>query len=133
MHQPAAAVAIAFWLFIAVVCVAGMIQGYRKRQLALEPLRIAIEHGQQLTPEIIARLLGQEERHERLDPQLLQVGGIITCAASLGVALLSLFVAQVFAPFHWLVLGVGLLALCVGVGLLIAANSLRRAAARYGA
>ena len=41
------AVAIAFWIFIAVVSVAGMVQDYRKRQLALEPLRIAIEHGQQ--------------------------------------------------------------------------------------
>jgi Domain of unknown function (DUF6249) len=134
MHHPAiAAVAIAFWIFIAVVSVAGMIQDYRKRQLALEPLRIAIEHGQQLTPEILARLLGREERHEQLDPQLLQVGGIITCAAGLGVGVLSLFVAQVFAPYHWLVLGVGLLAVCVGVGLLIAAKSLRGSAARYGA
>ena len=49
---------------LAVVSVAGMIQDYRKRQLALEPLRIAIEHGQQLSPEIIAKLLGREERHE---------------------------------------------------------------------
>jgi hypothetical protein len=127
MHHPAiAAVAIAFWIFIALVSVAGMIQDYRKRQLALEPLRIAIEHGQQLDPEIITRLLGREERHgEPLDPQLLKIGGIITCSSAFGVALLAPFVAQVFPPYHWLVLGVGLLALCVGVGLLIAANSLR--------
>jgi hypothetical protein len=72
-HTPGAgiaAVAIAFWIFIAVVSVAGMIQDYRKRQLALEPLRIAIEHGQQLSPEIIAKLLGRDEKHEELDPNL---------------------------------------------------------------
>jgi hypothetical protein len=127
MHHPAiAAVAIAFWIFIAVVSVAGMVMEYRKRQLALEPLRVAIEHGQQLDPEIITRLLGREDRHENVNPRDLKIGGIITCASGAGVALLSIFVALVFPPYHWLVLGVGVLALCVGVGLIIAANSLRR-------
>ena len=128
-HSPGigiAVVAVAFWVFIGVVAVAGMIQDYRKRQLALEPLRIAIEHGQQLSPEIIAKLVGREERQEELDPQLLRVGGIITSAAGVGVALLSIFIALVFPPYHWIVLGVGVLAVCVGVGLLIAAKSLRR-------
>jgi hypothetical protein len=127
MHHPAiAAVAIAFWIFVGVTAVAGMIQDYRKRQLALEPLRIAIEHGQQLDPEIITRLLGREERQETLDPQDLKTGGIITCASGVGVGLASVFVAQVFPPYHWLVLGVAVLALCVGVGLMIAAGSLRK-------
>jgi hypothetical protein len=128
-HTPGvgiAAVAIAFWVFIAIVSVAGMIQDYRKRQLALEPLRIAIEHGQQLSPEIIAKLLGRDERHEELDPNHLKVGGIITCASGVGVALLSIFVSLVFPPYHWIALGVGILAVCVGVGLLIAAKSIRR-------
>ena len=128
-HSPGigiAVVAIAFWVFVGVVSVAGMIQDYRKRQLALEPLRIAIEHGQQLSPEIIAKLVGREERQEELDPQLLRIGGIITSAAGIGVALLSIFIALVFPPYHWIVLGVGVLAVCVGVGLVIAAKSLRR-------
>jgi hypothetical protein len=128
-HHPGAgiaAVAIAFWVFIAIVSVAGMIQDYRKRQLALEPLRIAIEHGQQLSPEIIAKLLGRDERHEELDPNLLKVGGIITCASGVGVALLSIFISLVFPPYHWIALGVGIVAVCVGVGLLIAAKSIRR-------
>ena len=93
MHHPSAiaVVAVFFWIFITVVAVAGMMYDHRKRQLALEPLRIAIEHGQQLTPEIIARLVGREERHEELDPRLLLVGGIITAAAGLIVALTGLF------------------------------------------
>jgi hypothetical protein len=123
-----AIVAVAFWIFVAVVAVAGMVQDYRKRKLALEPLRIAIEHGQQLNPEIISRLLGQEEHQEKLDPRLLQVGGIITCASGLGAALLSIFVGLVFPPYHWLVLGVGVVAVCVGVGLVIAARVLPRSA-----
>ncbi len=126
MHHPAiAAVAVTFWIFVTVVSVAGMILDYRKRQLALEPLRIAIEHGQQLDPEIITRLLGRDERQEQLDPQLLKTGGIITLASGCGVGLLAAFVAKVFPPYHWLVLGIGVVAVCVGVGLLIAAGSLR--------
>jgi hypothetical protein len=128
-HSPGAgiaAVAIVFWIFVAVVSVAGIIQDYRKRKLAIEPLRIAIEHGQQLSPEIIDRLVGRDDRHEELDPRLLQIGGIITCAAGVGIALLSIFIALVFPPYHWIALGVGVLAVCVGVGLQIAAKSLRR-------
>jgi Domain of unknown function (DUF6249) len=124
-HLGITLVSIAFWVFIGVVAVAGMIQDYRKRQLALEPLRTAIEHGQQLTPEILAKLLGREERDEALDPKLLRVGGIITCASGIGVALLAIFVALVFPPYHWIVLGVGVVAVCVGVGLMVAAKSLR--------
>ena len=115
------AVAIVFWVFVAIVSIAGMLQDYRKRKLALEPLRIAIEHGQQLSPEIIATLLGHEERDKPLDPRLLEVGGIITCAAGVGVALLSLFLARVFPPYHLIALGVGVVAVCVGIGLIIAA------------
>lgn len=126
MHPAIAAVAIAFWIFIAVVSVAGIIQDYRKRQLALEPLRLAIQHGQTLDPEIITRLLSQEVRHDRLDPRPLQVGGIITCAAGVGIAILSAFLAAVLPRSHMIVLGVGVLTLCIGVGLLIAAWSLRR-------
>ena len=124
-HLGITLVSVAFWVFIAVVAVAGMIQDYRKRQLALEPLRTAIEHGQQLTPEILAKLFGQEERGEALDPKLLRVGGIITCASGIGVGLLAPFVALVFPPYHWIVLGVGVVAVCVGVGLMVAAKSLR--------
>ncbi len=124
-----AVVAVVFWIFVGAVSIAGMIQDYRKRQLALEPLRIAIEHGQQLTPEILARLLGREEHQDELDPRLLHLAGIITCAAAVGVALLAIFVALVFPPYHWIVLGIGVLGFCVGVGLLMAARSFRNSAA----
>ena len=123
--QAVTIISVAFWVFIAVVSVAGIIQDYRKRQLALEPLRVAIEHGQQLDPEIINRLLGRDAHAEALDPRLLQVGGIITAASGVGLGLLAPFVAMVFPPYHWIVLGVGLLAVCVGVGLIVAAKVLR--------
>lgn len=71
--------------------------------------------------------MGREDRHETLDPRLLEVGGIITCAAGVGIALLSIFLAQVVPPYHWIATGVGVVALCIAVGLVIAAKSLRLA------
>jgi hypothetical protein len=126
-HLGITLVSIAFWAFLAIAAVAGMIQDYRKRQLVLEPLRTAIEHGQQLSPELLAKLVGRdhEEHDGELDPKLLRVGGIITCASGIGVALLAIFVALVFPPYHWIVLGTGVVAICVGVGLIVAAKSLR--------
>jgi hypothetical protein len=121
-----AAVAITFWVFVTIVSVAGMVQDYRKRKLALEPVRVAIEHGQQLSPEIIATLLGRDDRQEKLDPKVLEVGGIVTSSAGIGVALVSLLFAQVFPPYHLIATGIGVIAICVGVGLIIAAKSLRR-------
>jgi len=41
------AVVVTFWIFITVVSVGDMILDYRKRQLALEPLRSAIQQGLQ--------------------------------------------------------------------------------------
>jgi hypothetical protein len=125
-HIGITVVSVAFWLFLGVAAVAGTIQDYRKRKLALEPLRTAIEHGQQLSPEVIDRLLGRDEHSHEINPRDLKIGGIITCASGVGVALLTPFVAMVFPPYHWLVLGVGVLAVCVGVGLLVAAQSLQR-------
>lgn len=125
-HGGITAVAIVFWIFVGVVSVGGMILDYRKRKLALEPIRLVIEHGQQLSPEVIDRLLGRDD--EKTDPRDLQVGGIITCASGVGVALLSGFAALLLPLQHWVLIGVGvgILANCVGVGLLIAARSLRR-------
>ena len=51
------AVAIAFWVFVAIATVAGIVGDYKKRQLSLEPLRAAIEKGQQLDPAVVERLM----------------------------------------------------------------------------
>lgn len=122
------AVATAFWLFLAVVSVAGIISDYYKRRLALEPLRTAIERGQQLDPALIERLLARDRRSEEINPQHLQIGGILTIAGGIGFAVLSLFLRPVAWQAFYPVLGFGLAAVCVGVGLLITAKVLTRGA-----
>jgi len=115
-------VAIAFWIFLTIAAVAGIVADYKKRGLALAPLRAAIERGQQLDPQLIERLMAPDRGDEPLNPLYLKVGGIVTIAAGVGVAVLSFFVSQVVPISFYPVLGAGIVAVCVGVGLLVAAR-----------
>ena len=115
-------VAIAFWIFVTVAAVAGIVSDYKKRQLALEPLRLAVERGQQLDPALIDRLMAPE-RDEGINPLYLRVGGIVTLAAGVGVALLAFLLNQVYPEALYPVLGGGVVTICVGVGLLVAARA----------
>ena len=119
---------LAFWVYLGVVSVAPLIQQYRKRKAALDLLRAAVERGQPLSPEVIDKLLDRDKEPESVDtyPRDLHIGGIITCASGIGLALMSLFLIAVIPRYYWVVSGTGVLAVCVGVGLLIAAKSLRR-------
>ncbi len=119
-------VGVAFWIFMAVAAVAGIVAEYKKRQLELEPLRAAIERGQQLDPAIIERLMAREQREQELNPMYLQVGGIIAIAAGVGLAALAGFIAQVQPRALFPTLGVGVLVICVGVGLVVAARAIAR-------
>jgi hypothetical protein len=125
-------VAIAFWVFLTVAAVAGIVADYKKRGLALAPLRAAIERGQQLDPAVVERLMAPESRDARLNALYLKVGGIVTIAAGIGVALLSFFLAQVVPVALYPVLGGGIVAVCVGAGLVVAARVAERHGNRQG-
>ncbi len=121
---------IAFWLFIAIMAIAGMAYDYRKKRLELDALRSAIEHGQNLDPAIVQKLLGQYSQPQVDQPQdlrpYLHIGGIITICAGIGVALASLWVGLQFPVVKFPILGVGAIAVCVGIGLLLSARALKR-------
>jgi hypothetical protein len=125
----AAAVGVAFWLFLTAAVVAAAIADYRKRQLALEPLRLAIERSQTLDPEVVRQLLGSDRwayGSGRVDPIQLRLASIIVISAGVGVGILAAFLGQV-APVAVLpTIGAGILVLCIGFGLNIAARMLAR-------
>ncbi len=121
------AVGIALFAFLTIAAVAGIVADYKKRQIALEPLRAAIERGQPLDTALVERLMAPEPReNEALNPLHLRVGGIITIAAGVGVAILSYLLGRIATDAFYPVLGVGLVAVCVGVGLLISAGVAER-------
>jgi hypothetical protein len=121
-------VGVAFWVFLTAAAVAGIVADYKKRKLEIEPLRAAIERGQQLDPALIEKLMAREPRGQDLNPLDLRVGGIITISAAIGIGLLALVsrylgLAMSLAgmPLSGIAAGIALLALCVGIGLLLAA------------
>jgi len=123
------AVAIMFWIFVTIAAVAGIVSDYKKRQLALEPLRLAIERGQQLDTALVERLMAPE-RDAGLNPLYLRVGGIITLSAGVGVVILAFLLNQLEPVAFYPVLGGGLVTICVGAGLVIAARAVEQQRAR---
>jgi hypothetical protein len=125
-HIGFALVGLGFFFFLSVAAVAGIVADYKKRHLELEPLRAAIERGQQLDPLLIERLMSREQRNSDPEPIYFRIGGILTVASGVGIVVLSFFVDQ-FAPQAFLkILGAGTLVVCVGVGLLISAVAIDR-------
>jgi hypothetical protein len=119
------AVAIAFWTFVAIATVAGIVSDYKKRQLTLEPLRAAIERGQQLDPSVVERLMAPPHA-AGINPLTLWVSGVIVISAGVGVALLAFFLERVTPEAFWPILGGGVLTLCVGTGLVVAARIVQK-------
>lgn len=131
-----AIVAVAFWAFVAVTAVAGMKYDFRKRQLAMESLRAAIERGQPLEPGVVEKMLARHgdseaDRLQELEPYL-QMGGIITIAAGIGVFVAAFIIGLQYPIARLPMLGIGVLAACVGAGLLVAAGTIGRYRPRGG-
>jgi hypothetical protein len=125
-----AIVAVAFWLFLAVTALAGMQYDLRKRQLAMESLRAAIERGQPLEPAVVEKILAQQSAPDGDSPQdlqpYMQIGGIITIAGGIGVLIAAFVVGLQFPVAKLPMLGASALAVCIGVGLLLAAKAIGR-------
>jgi uncharacterized protein DUF6249 len=116
------AVAIAFWAFVAIAAVAGIVADYKKREAALAPLRLAIERGQQLDAALVERLM-TPDRDAGINPLYLRIGGIITLAAGVGLLILAFFLSQVTHDVLYPILGAGSVVVCVGLGLMISARA----------
>jgi hypothetical protein len=129
-HTVAAYIGVAVFAFLSIATVAGIVGEYHKRKLALEPLRAAIERGHTIDPALIERLMAPERPDKTLDALGIRVGGIITIASGIGVGILSYFVAPGGPLSRFPLLGLGIVALCVGAGLVIAAAVIDRAQAR---
>lgn len=125
------AVAIAFWVFVAIATVAGIVAEYKKRQLSLEPLRAAIEKGQQLDPSIVERLMAPP-KEAGINPLALWVSGVIVISVGVGVGLLAFVLEHVATEAFWPVLGGGIVALCVGTGLVVAARIVEKYKRAHG-
>ena len=107
-----------FWMFIAVVVVAGIANGAFRHYQTQLTIRKAIEAGQALDPQALERLL-ETERPKAAQRQGLIVGGILMLCIGGGLALIGWFMSQSRAADLWQGLGVGSLVGLIGLGLLV--------------
>jgi hypothetical protein len=114
--------AIGLWSFIAVVIVAGIWDGIRKREAQHETLRRMIESGQPIDQALMDKLLGGSKRLD-LD---LKVSGLIVLFVAPGLALLGWFISRQSAEWLLPMLGVSALVGCVSIGLLVASKVIGR-------
>jgi hypothetical protein len=121
---------VAFWMFIGLVSLAGIINDYQKRRLNVELLRTIIEKGQALDPALVTKLISPEALDQRVDPLDLKLGGIITTASGAGIVLMSYFISRLVPLALYPMLAGGTLAIFVGLGLVIGAKVLAEARER---
>ena len=68
-----------------------------------------------------------------INPLALWVSGVIVISAGVGVGLLAFFLERVAAEAFWPLLGAGVVTLCVGTGLVIAARIVQKYKGTRGA
>ena len=114
-------------MFVAVAAVGGMVSDYKRRRLELEPLRAAIERGQSIDPAVLERLMSPpKDERQGLNPLYLRIGGIMSIATGIGIAIMSFFIRMLAPPAFWPLIGAGALVICIGVGLLVAAGAIEQ-------
>src|ERR1700722_18306287 len=123
-------VGVAFWIFVGAVAVAGIVADYKRRRGNIDVIRMAIDKGQQLDPALIEKLTSNEQRDQPMDPLQMKFAAIITIASGIGVCLLGLFLAGVSPLAFYPTFGVGLVTICVGIGLRIGGKMLAETSGR---
>ena len=124
VNTGAGVAAAAFWLFLAIIVVAGMWYDMRRREAQHETLRRLAESGQTLDPHLMDRLLsvsgGGNAARE------LFVWGVVMLFVAPGVAVLAVFIGWQYAPALLPLLGVAILIAFIGLGLIVASRLLGR-------
>jgi hypothetical protein len=117
--------ALGFWIFLAAIVVAGIWFDSKKRESQQETLRRVVESGQHLDVAVIDKMVNANDSSERPDRDL-KVAGIILFAIAPGMTILGWFLSQLNEKLFGVMLGVGALVFCVGIGLFVAGEVSRR-------
>lgn len=112
--------AMAFWMFLAAVVVAGIWYDLRRREAQQETLRRIIESGQAVDKELIGQILTASAESSNLGRDL-KVGGLIVVFCAPGLAVLGYFLGMLTQAAFLPLIGAAFLVGFVGIGLLVAA------------
>ena len=120
--------ALGFWLFVASIVAVGVWQNISKRESQHETLRRVVESGQPIDEALTDKLLsitgGVPSR--QLDRDL-KISGLLILFIAPGISLMGWIMSKTLAgELLYIMLGVSVLLVFVGVGLMVAAYVVRR-------
>ncbi len=107
--------ALAFWGFIAAVSLGGLWYSIREKEMRHETLRRLLESGKSIDQSVLDQVLTESDT-VRTDVGL-RIGGTVTLAVGPGLAIMGQFLGGRPAA---VLLGIGALIVCIGIGLLVA-------------
>jgi len=105
----------AFWIFIAIVVVAGMGYAYARNRETQKTIRLAIEKGVPID-DVLVKKLFLRETGNAVD---YYIGGIICLAVSIGLPILGYFIGQIAAEAFFPIAGAGILVGIIGIALIL--------------
>lgn len=118
--------ALAFWGFVAVIVVSGILFSAANRRNRHETLQKLIESGQPVDHEMIERLISAGSGDSVSLSRGLRVAGIIVLSVAPGIAVLGLLLQALAEWALYPLLGAALIVGCTGFGLLVAAMTLTK-------
>ena len=115
--------ALAFWGFIAALCVGGIWGDAKKRQAQHETLRRMLESNKPVDEALLERLMGAEPQRPDRD---LTIAAIITFAIAIGLVVLAAALSVTVPKALMPLLGSAGVCVCLAGGLKIASGYVRR-------
>ena len=115
--------ALAFWGFIAALCIGGIWGDAKKRQAQHETLRRMLEGNKPVDEALMAKLMGTEPQRPDRD---LTVAAIIVVAIAVGLVVLAAALSGIAPRALMPLLGSAGFCVCLAGGLKVAASYVRR-------
>jgi hypothetical protein len=117
--------ALAFWGFIAIVVVATIWDGIRKREAQHETVRRLIESGQPIDDDLMEKLTLVSNSGDKRHDRDFYVTGLWLLPVSVGLAAFGLILGSAYHEALYPIMGAAALVGCLGIGALIGARIAR--------
>lgn len=117
-----------FWLFLATVVVAVTWSSIHRRRTKHDMLKLVMEKEEQITPELIDRIMGEKSEPTITVPvsMKLNIVGVITMLSGIGLLVLSYFIGIHDAESRLGLLGTGAFVILISLGILFASVQVKK-------
>lgn len=108
-------IGVAFWVFVAIVVLAGIWLAYARNRETQKTIRLAIEKGMLLDAALIDTLVARKPGK----PEDYWVGGAVCIAVGIGLPILGYFVGRIEPIAFFPIVGAGILVGLIGISLVV--------------